>query len=328
MSESILFENALKASKAFEMIRNDFSSGLGHAYMVVSSDDDVVNEFFTLVACTILCKNKSACQMCPECLKVLHQNHADVFFVDGNKEPKSVIKVERVSDIISSMSVKALGDKKLYFISRADLMNVQAQNKLLKTLEEPPRDVTIFLGVANESAMLDTIKSRTRTINLDFFDESVIASELEGLDIDSGVAKIAASCAEGMLGKALKIAKSQEYAALYDDALYLVENLNRSSDILKVSQRVVSQKDFRGFLDVLSIIIRDMLVAKTNQDMVLSRHLNSKIQLLSAGYSARALAEILTKINGVRRKISVNVNQVACVDDLLFSILEVRHKWQ
>ncbi len=327
MSEAILFEKALRASKAFQLMQSDLKSGLGHAYMVVSSDDDIVNEFFSLVACTVLCKN-GGCLHCPECLKVLHQNHADVFFVDGNKEPKGVIKVERIQDLISSMSVKALGNKKLYFISRADLMNAQAQNKLLKTLEEPPQDVTVLLGVANESAMLDTIKSRARTINMDSFLEQTIADELKAIGIEASIAQIASACAEGMLGKALKIANSKEYASLYDDAIYMVENLNRSSDILKVSQRVNSQKDFRGFLDVLSIIIRDMLVAKSNQDMVLSKHLNAKIQALSTGYSARALAEILTKINGVRRKISVNVNQVACVDDLLFSILEARHKWQ
>ncbi len=328
MSESILFEKALKASKAFGLIQNDFSSGLGHAYMVVSGDDKVVDDFFALIACAALCKNGNACLECAECRRVLHKNHADVFWLDGKAEPKSVIKVEKVTDMISTMSVKALGNKKLYFISRADLMNAQAQNKLLKTLEEPPCDVTIFLGVGNESAMLETIKSRTRTVYMDAFDENAICEQLEAIGVNADRAKIAASCAEGMLGKAYKIAQSQEYAALYEDVIFIIENLNRSSDVLTVSSKASSQKNISEFLDVFSIVIRDMLVEKTDENMVLSKHLGGTIERLSGGFSSRALAEILTKINDARRKISAKVNTVACVDALLFSILEAKHKWQ
>ena len=57
---------------------------LGHAYMLVSSDDEAVKEFFTLIATTVFCDSKSACMDCNECNKILHDNHPDVVVI--NKE--------------------------------------------------------------------------------------------------------------------------------------------------------------------------------------------------------------------------------------------------
>lgn len=65
-----------------------------------------------------------------------------------------------------------------------------------------------------------------------------------------------------------------------------------------------------------------------NQTLMLSKHLSSDIINLSGRYSEHALAEILFRINAARRKISLNVNVMATVDDLLFSMLEAKHKWQ
>jgi len=195
-------------------------------------------------------------------------------------------------------------------------------------LEEPPKDVTIFLGVANEASMLDTIKSRARAVAIDVFDEDVVYNALLSLGIDKDTCAVAAACSEGQLGKAYKIAQSPKYADLYKCAIYLLTNLNRSSDVVKVDGIVATEQDLSGLLDVLSIILRDMLVCKQNQNLMLSKHLSSDIINLSSRYSERALAEILFRINVARRKLSLNVNVMATVDDLLFSMLEAKHKWQ
>ena len=324
MSE-ITFEKVLRASRAYGLMHNDFSSGLGHAYMVVSPDDEIVDEFFTLVAASVYCQNGNACLECSECRKVLHNNHPDIYNVFPTKDK---IKVDDIEQMLDTVSVKPLSGHKIYFIHRADQMNAQAQNKLLKTLEEPPKDVTIFLGIANEASVLDTIKSRARTIAIDVFDEDVVYNALISLGIDESTCAIAAACSEGQLGKARKIALSPKYADLYKCAIYVLTNLARSSDVVRVDGIVTSESDLNGLLDVLCIILRDMLVCKQNQNLMLSKHLSSDIINLSGRYSERALAEILFKINVARRKLSLNVNVTATVDDLLFSMLEAKHKWQ
>lgn len=321
----ITFEKSLRASKAFSLVESDLKVGLGHAYMVISPDDEIVDEFFMLTAASVYCHSHNACLDCAECKKVLHNNHPDIYHLYPVKDK---IKVEDIEQLLDTVSVKPLSERKLYFIHRADLMNVQAQNKLLKTLEEPPSDVTIFLGVANESGMLDTIKSRARDIYMDLFDEDAVYDAMLLLGLDKEMSAIAAACSEGQLGKARKIAMSPKYADLYKSALYVLNNLSRSSDVVRVDGLIATEEDISGFLDVLSIILRDMLVAKQNKEMMLSKHVCEDIINLSGRYSTRALAEILQKVNAVRKKLSLNVSAIATIDDLLFSILEVRHKWQ
>lgn len=322
---SLTFLDALKSSRAYSLIRNDFTSGLGHAYMIVSGDDQVVDEFFTLVAMGVYCHTHDACQECGECKKVLHDNNPDITHLYPVKDK---IKVDDISTLLEDVSIKSLSGRKLYFIHRADCMNVASQNKLLKTLEEPPQDVTIFLGVANEASMLDTIKSRTRTIAIDVFDEDVIYDTLVSHGFDKDVCAVASACAEGQLGKAFKIAGSQDYADLYKTALYVLKELARSSDIVRVDGLIAQEHRMSELLDVMSIILRDMLVIKQNDSLMLSKHISEDIQTLSARYSAHALSEILFKISEARRKLSLNVNTLATIDNLLFSILEAKHKWQ
>lgn len=321
---SLVFENALRNSRAYSLIQNDLKSGLSHAYIIASGDDDVVDEFFTLIAMSVYCQNHhTACSTCAECRKVLHSNHADIVHIN---EKRDKIKVEDISNMLSSVYIKSLSGRKLYFVHRADLMNVQAQNKLLKTFEEPPADVTVFLGVANESAMLDTIKSRARTVHIDVFDKDAVYAAMLALGCDEEMSAVAAACSEGMLGKARKIATSPEYAALYRSALALMTGLNRSSDIVKYDGAIANGENIGAFLDVLSIIIRDMIVIQDEPNMVLSKHVSREIAALAEKYSQLALSKILAVINDTRRQLSLNVGALSAIDNLLFSILEVKHK--
>lgn len=324
MSE-LNFLAPLKNSRAFSLLKNDFGAGLGHAYMIVSADDDVVDEFFTLVACAVFCPSHEPCMTCAECRKIINGNNGDVFHLNEKREK---IKVEDLQNFLSGVNVKPVGDRKLYFIHRADLMNAQSQNKLLKTFEEPPADVTIFLGVSNEASMLDTVKSRARTVYMDAFDEQTVYDVLLSLGIDASTCSVAAACSEGQLGKALKIANSPDYAELYRSAINLLKFLNRSTDIATLDSGVVAQKDLGAFLDVLSIILRDMLIEKSDSSLVVQKHIANDIEALANNYSRHALTDILFAVNDARRKLSLNVNPTATVDSLLFTILEERHKWQ
>ena len=320
---ALTFESVLKGSAAYKFFLSDLRSGLGHAYAVMTGDDDVADEFFNLIAATVYCQNGSACMTCAECRKVLHSNHPDVFHVNVARDK---IKVDDVNKMLSSMYIKSLSGRKLYFIHRADMMNVQAQNKLLKTLEEPPAGVTIFLGVANESAMLDTIKSRVRAIHMDLFDEETVYLAMLSRGYGEEKSAVAAACSEGKLGKADKIAASSQYTALYAFAIDVLQRLGRSSDIVRLDAGVAAQENISEFLDVLSIIIRDMLVVQSSPDMILSKHIPSDIAALAERYSPLALSEIPRIIGDTRRQLSLNVPALSAIDNLLFSILEVRHR--
>lgn len=320
-----VFENTLRASRAYDVIAKDMLLGLGHAYMIVSPDDDTVKDFFTLVGAAIFCNAKSACMECPECRKVLDGNHPDLFTVNYAGEK---IKVQEVKNMISSVSIKPLSGVKAYFVHRADLMTPDAQNKLLKTLEEPPEGVTIFLGVANESGILDTVKSRCRKIYIDVFDRETVYNALTALGCDAESASVAAACCEGQLGKARSIAFSPEYKRRYSDALSLLEMLKRSADILSAEAIPSFREDESGFLRILSVAIRDVIAAKEGSPLFFDARTSARIEAIANEFSLRALALAATAVNKAQEKLSYGVNSVAVEDSLLFNILEVRHKWQ
>ncbi len=322
---AIPFESALRGSRIYSLLCSELKTAPGHAYLVTCADDELTDAFFTLVAATVFCQRGDACMECAECRKALHGNNPDVIHIYPDK---GKINVRAVEEMLDSVYLRSLSGKKLYFIHRADLMNPNAQNRLLKTLEEPPQNITFFVSTANESGVLDTVKSRTRKLNMDAFERDVVYNILRELGYDEQRCEIAAACSEGMPGVAKQIAASDEYRQCYSDALDMLGGLKRSGDILAMSAIVTRQKDMDKFLDILSIIIRDMMMFKQPGGRVLNAHISDSIADLSKEYSAHALADIIGIINEERKKLKLNVNATAVADDLLFGMLEVRHKWQ
>lgn len=258
-------------------------------------------------------------------MRAIHDNNPDI--THFNREGES-IKVDAVKELSAAADIRSFSGTRLFFVYRADLMNAAAQNKLLKTLEEPPEGVSFFLGVSNESAMLETVKSRCRKVYMDVFDDQTIKKALVDLGCEESIAKIATTCSEGTLGNAVKIARSPEYVELYRSAVKLLFDLKRSTDILAISRLSVLNNDTDKFLDVLSIILRNMLVLKAGKDKALSKLVGEDIKTLSESFSPLAISEIIKRINLSRRKLSLNVNSTATIDWLLFGILEDKFKWQ
>ena len=285
----IEFQDALKKSRAYILIKHDIDTGnLSHAYMVISPDVFAVQNLFRLIACAVYCKD--ACTTCPVCKKVLNGNHADVKFLneDGKK-----IKVEDVAALIEDTETKPFeSDNKLYFVNSADKMNPAAQNKLLKTLEEPQKAVSIFLGVGSESA-------------------------------------IAAACADGMLWRAKEISSNSAFSETFDRAIFILNNLKKSSDVASfLNDKTLDKDNLPVFLDALSIVLRDMIAAKTDKNLIMSKHKEWEIETLSKGFSLDALSNILYLVNEERKKLSFYVGSTGVVENLLLGILEVKYKCQ
>ncbi len=322
----IEFQDALKKSRAYNLIKHDIDTGnLSHAYMVISPDVFAVQNLFRLIACAVYCKD--ACTTCPVCKKVLNGNHADVKFIneDGKK-----IKVEDVAALIEDTETKPFeSDNKLYFVNSADKMNPAAQNKLLKTLEEPQKAVSIFLGVGSESAILDTVKSRTKKITLDRFSADDIKAALLSSGVAVGNATIAAACADGMLWRAKEIASNSAFSETFDRAIFILNNLKKSSDVASfLNDKTLDKDNLPVFLDALSIVLRDMIAAKTDKNLIMSKHKEWEIETLSKGFSLDALSNILYLVNEERKKLSFYVGSTGVVENLLLGILEVKYKCQ
>lgn len=321
----IEFADALKSSRAYNLIKHDIDTGnLSHAYMVISPDTLALNNLFEIVACAVYCKD-DACLACTTCHRILHGNHADVKFINSDNKN---LKVEDVESLIDDTGTRPFeSDHKLYFVFSADKMNAAAQNKLLKTLEEPQKTVTIFLGVSRESAMLDTVKSRTKKITLDRFSQEEISSALKEEGFPSDSAETAAACADGMLGRAKEIAEDKSFAENYAQTVNVFKNLKKSGDVASfLNEKVLDKERLPVFLDIASLIVRDMMAAKTDERLITNRRTAEEIKAMSQDYSLLALSNILYLINEERKKLNVYVSSVGVAENLLLGILEVKYK--
>ena len=220
-------------------------------------------------------------------------------------------------------------DKKLFVIDAGETMNASAQNKLLKTLEEPPKNVIILIGATTEFPILATVKSRVKKLDISSFSASDVYETLSKEYGESEKLKQAVACGDGTLGRAIDLYNGQEFEnilALVKDVLL---NMKTSRDVLYYSGLIADKKiDYQEFLSVLELTLRDMMVKLSGSEESVFNAVLSKELEKAEGFTLGALTFILEKINEARKRKKFNNNQTMLSEWLLFSILEGKHKWQ
>ena len=191
-----------------ENLLSDIASGkLSHAYLIEGGEGCGKTYFARFAAAAVLCTgDKPPCGKCPSCVKALAGSHPDLFYFSPDK--KASMGVETVRDIKKSLFFMPNdGDRKVYIIDDAQKMTVQAQNALLKFIEEPPASVLFFIVADKKESLLPTVVSRTRIISLAPSDNADIRRFLMSESKKSGGEQIdeAINMAEGSPGKALKL---------------------------------------------------------------------------------------------------------------------------
>jgi DNA polymerase-3 subunit delta' len=161
------------------------------------------------------------CGKCGPCRKIARGVHPDVLVLSdersmvkaGRWEPRSGrspskdIVVDQVRDLVDHRLAmrRAEGRRRFVVIDPADAMNPQAQNALLKTLEEPPEDTTLLLVASSPDALLPTIRSRCARVTFAPLPDVLIADRLRREGRDAEEALLAAALAAGSLGRALEL---------------------------------------------------------------------------------------------------------------------------
>lgn len=154
-----------RAEQYFEeiMARNE----LGHAYILESEDREERLQTARRIARRIQCEKGSGCGVCASCRAFDSGNHPDVIFV-GHEKP-NLISVEEIRrGLVEDMGIKPYRfARKVYVVDEAEKLNVQGQNALLKTLEEPPAYGIIILLTDNRNRFLPTVLSRATVLRAD-----------------------------------------------------------------------------------------------------------------------------------------------------------------
>jgi DNA polymerase-3 subunit delta' len=288
--------------------------------MISSADEFLLDNFAILLAKEIFCVGENKpCLSCIHCQKIEHSNMVDLSIYPKSDKP---LVTEDINEIVNDCLIRAMeSEYKVYILKNFHLCTVQAQNKILKTLEEPPQNVVFIITSNNDGLILPTISSRAKKINVNLLSKDDCNNILKGLNIDNS--EILSGMSGGNVSMALNLSKNADPLNIVKLVINTMLNLRASSDIIKYSSLILSlKKDFVFFLDTMQLILRDISVfdsGKINFEMF-----KSDIEKLSQIYNKEQLYKISSKINEIYGKLSFNCNINGVVDKFLLDILEVK----
>jgi DNA polymerase-3 subunit delta' len=318
----------IKNTAAFSAVKGDLSSGrLSHAYLILTADGDNLDEYLKNFAKLIVCEEGSPCGKCRKC-KTIDQNvFPDVVFYpkDGG-----AVTTEEVNSLIEESYIKPLeSDKKVFIISQAQNMNIQAQNKLLKTLEEPPKGVHIIVGATSEFPLLSTVKSRLKKLEIPAFSKEVLLSALQEDCPDRQRLSSAIAASDGTVGKTKRLYGDDSLKEIIEVALDTLINMKSSSQVLEYSNKILSlRQDPADFLSVMVLLLRDLLVLLDGrEDLVTNVGVINELKT-AENFSRGAILHALEAVTQAEKRKKFNANPTMLVEWLLFQILEGKYKWQ
>lgn len=317
----------IKNTNAYNLVRFDKLSGrLSHAYMLLSPDKANIKEYLKIFAKMIVCKSEEFCGICRECRLIDEEKLTDVKFYPASQGEK--ITADDVTEIVNDSFIKPYeGDKKIYVLTDASLMTPAGQNKLLKTLEEPSDGVYILIGATSEYAVLPTVKSRVKRLEIPLFSPEALFDALKEDCPDVDRLKLACANTDGTLGGAMALYSDDKFYKADDLAKELILNLNSSRDVLEVSTKISSSGvEIKDFLSVLETLFRDMAVYYTDGKLF-NENLKDVFNK-SSGFNRASALYALDKISEARRREFFNNNDTMLLEGLLLSILEGKYKWK
>ena len=303
---------------------------VSHAYILNGENNSGKMMIAEAFAMALQCESgkEEACMQCRSCHQAKEHNHPDIIYVSHDKP--NIISVDDIRQQINNdIVIKPYSSKyKIYIVDEAEKMNVQAQNALLKTIEEPPRYAVILLLTTNADSFLQTILSRCITLNLKSVKEDLIKEYLmKKYKIPDYQADVCAAFAQGNVGKAIQLASSDEFNELKHTALSIVKRME-DIDLYELSQLIKQINEFKPkiqeYFDLLTLWFRDVLYMKATNDVnnLIFKDEVYDIKKQAAKRSYSGIETILQALEQARVRLNANVNFDLVIELLLLTIKE------
>lgn len=302
---------------------------VAHAYLIHGEKGTGKKMLAGLFAKTLQCEagGTDPCGTCRSCIQCDSGNQPDIIWVIHEKP--TVISVDDIREQVNNdIIIKPYSSRyKIYIIPEAELMNPQAQNALLKTIEEPPEYAIIMLLTNNLDKMLPTILSRCITLNLKPVGELDMMEYLSRMGIPQAKAKFCVGFAFGNLGKAVRLATSEEYNEIKHDCVQILKDINRMEiyDLIDAVKKMSKYKlDIYDYLDIMMMWYRDILMLKVSgsPDKLLFKEEYATLKQQANYISYEGIENVLKALDKVKVRLEANVNFDIAMELLLLTIKE------
>ena len=308
------YSEALCQERIINYLKKIKAAGsISHAYIIQDEFSENAKTIAYAFAMSLHCQKGGveACYDCHACKQILKNNHPDLIYVEAqNQKSISVGDIrEKVNDTVEIKPYSSL--YKVYIIDKADSMTVQAQNALLKTMEEPPEYAVIILIAQSLDRFLPTIKSRCIKLHISLISNQVILEKLRSLGIDSELSKSLASFSRGNLAKALTFSR-EENINIYKENINILTNISSSNSIelYDYAELINARENKMDFMDFCLMWYRDILLLSVNKNAenLIFKSEYRTLRKLTSVYSFSDLENITDSINHAIEELSSNVN--------------------
>ena len=251
------FENILANDKVKEFLNNSIENNkVLHSYLFLGTEGIGKKEIAKEFARKILCLNDHSDECkCKACLCFENDNHPDFNLINDQGE---TIKINQIREITNKIYEKPIiSSKKVYIINDCEKMTEEAQNCLLKTLEEPPEYVCIILISSNENFILTTIKSRCMKISFKNISDEELKNYLLKNNYYDTITNSLLKLFNGSIGMAIKMQENQD---LYQKVENIIKNIENQDliDILLNYKDTCDKENIFNILEYMSVCFFEM----------------------------------------------------------------------
>ncbi len=325
------FADIIGQEQLKEHIQNAITSNkVAHAY-IINGERNAGKEFIARIfAMKLQCEKGGIepCNECHSCKQALSHNQPDIVYISHEK-PNSIGVEDIRGQINNDIGIKPYSSpRKIYIMNEGEKMTPQAQNALLKTLEEPPEYAVIFILTDNVEALLPTIISRCVVLNMKPVSDNLVKKYLmEELGVPDYKANICVAFARGNIGKAKLLASSEEFEKVKDEAITLVKYINdmEINEIVKAIKKIMEYKlDVNDYLDILTVWYRDVLLFKATKDMnsLVFKQEIQQIRRVADRSTYEGIENIVSALQQAKRRLEANVNFDLTMELMLLTIKE------
>ena len=315
-------------SEALLALWHDYQSGrMAHATLLSGEAGIGKKTAARLLAQGLMCRGEGdrPCGVCRDCRRFVARTHPDALFPAPAPKEKT-IRIDALREMIDALSHHSLeGGNRVVLIENAERMTPQAQNCLLKTLEEAADDTYFLLTCDQESALLPTIRSRCRCVRLQPWSEKRVEEALLRRDVPPDRAKALSRYCEGSLGRALQMQEDESYWQARETVKRSFVSVKSAAGLPAAAQALKDQKDNGDrLLDILEQEVRALMRVRASDGSDSA----DDFPPLWQEAPPRSLSRILEGIFAARRQKNANVGWAALSEGLLQTIAEEATKWQ
>lgn len=325
------FQDILGHEQIIEHLQNAIKTDkVSHAYILDGPDMSGKKMIADAFSMTLECEKKGTepCMECHSCKQALGKNQPDIIYLQHEK-PNTISVDDIRSQINNDIGVKPYSSPyKVYIVDEAEKMNVQAQNALLKTIEEPPAYAVILLLTNNAEIFLPTILSRCVRLSLKVVpDEKIKAYLMKNYEVPDYKADVCVAFAQGNVGKAIELAESEDFNEIKNSALQLIKRLD-DIELYEMTEAVKQISNYKlkinDYFDLIMIWYRDVLLYKATADVnkLIFKEEVYEIKKEASRSSYGGIENILEALEKAKIRLNANVNFDLVIELLLLTIKE------